>query len=152
MAYSILMKNHNYSIHQTDWKQSKHALSIIRRTVFIDEQRVPESLEWDQFDELSIHLLAIDIHTQAIGCARLLPDGHIGRMAVLPSWRGHGVGSALLHAATQLAQQQGHHKVQLDAQVHAIPFYQRAGFTPFGDEFMDAGIPHRHMQLIFNPS
>jgi predicted GNAT family N-acyltransferase len=83
-----------------------------------------------------------------IGCARLLPDGHVGRMAVLRPWRGRGVGRALLQAALARAALAGFTVVRLNAQVHALDFYRREGFEAFGDVFSDAGIPHRAMQRV----
>ena len=103
MDYSISMMNSSYTIQQTCWENAQLELSDIRRKVFIEEQQVPEELEWDEFDHDSIHLLALNQQHQAIGCLRLLPDGHLGRMAVLAEWRGHGIGMALLHRAIEVA-------------------------------------------------
>lgn len=119
---------------------------MIREQVFIREQHVPVELEWDGEDESAMHLLAEDAAGQAIGTARLLPDGHIGRVAVLAAWRGRGVGNALMRRMLQLAKNNGHREVFLDAQVDAIDFYLGLGFAVEGEVFMDAGIPHRHMQ------
>ncbi|HET9463555.1 MAG TPA: GNAT family N-acetyltransferase, partial [Thiobacillus sp.] len=91
-------------------------------------------------------LLAVDDQGRAIGCARLLPDGHIGRMAVLPAWRGRGVGRALLAAAQNAAQARGHAVLRLSAQTHAAAFYARAGFVAVGDDYEEAGIAHVAMQ------
>lgn len=130
----------------SDWAHERERLSSVRRAVFIDEQGVPEAMEWDADDAGSLHLLAVDGAGQPIGCARLLPDGHIGRMAVLPAWRGRGVGRALLAAAMSAAQARGHTTLRLSAQTHAAGFYVRAGFVAVGDEYDEAGIPHRAMQ------
>lgn len=132
----------DFSIHETDWAHDSAALSAVRRTVFIDEQNVPEALEWDEHDVTSVHLLVQTNDGVPIGCARLLPDGHIGRMAVLPAWRGHGVGCALLEAVLKMAQQHGHRTVKLSAQTHAAGFYAAAGFVVEGDGYEEAGIPH----------
>ena len=137
----------HFTIQVVDWQSAKRELSKIRRKVFIEEQQVPEELEWDEFDASSSHLLAIDAQQNPIGCARLLSDGHIGRMAVLLDWRGNGVGNALLQHSVALARRRGYEHAILDAQCHAIPFYQRAGFIITSDQFIDAGIPHRTMQL-----
>jgi len=80
-----------------------------------------------------------------IGCGRLLPNGYIGRVAVLSDWRGQGVGAAILTRLIALAQERGHKRVLLNAQTRAIPFYARLGFAPTGDEFIEAGIPHQTM-------
>ena len=133
----------------TDWAHEQTRLSRIRRTVFIDEQGVPEAMEWDADDAGAVHLLAVNGQGEAIGCARLLPDGHVGRMAVLPTWRGQGVGRALLAAVLEAAQERGHCMLRLSAQTHAAGFYERAGFVAVGDEYEEAGIPHVAMQKTF---
>lgn len=129
------------------WAQGRAELESLRRRVFIEEQRVPEELEWDGLDAAAQHFLARDADGRAIGCARLLAGGRIGRMAVLPSWRRRGVGSALLQAAIAACRQRGEEQVTLSAQVAAIPFYEKAGFRVCGDVYPDAGIPHRDMLL-----
>ena len=136
----------DYSILLTDWAHEQARLSRVRRAVFIDEQGVPEDMEWDADDAGALHLLAVDGMGQAIGCARLLPDGHIGRMAVLAAWRKRGVGHALLAAALGAAQVRGHTTLRLSAQTHAAAFYARAGFVAVGGEYAEAGIPHVAMQ------
>ncbi len=121
-------------------------IRAVRERVFIQEQHVPETLEWDGLDETATHVVAQDKHVQVIGTARLLRDGHIGRMAVLPAWRHQGVGSAMLKQLLVIAEQWKLAKVFLHAQTSATGFYERHGFYPLGDEFMDAGIPHRFME------
>lgn len=134
----------------TDWHGDRQRLSQIRRKVFIEEQGVPEELEWDDDDAGAIHLLAVDADGTPIGCARLLPDGHIGRMAVLQAWRGRGVGKALLQRALELARAEGHASVRLSAQTHAAGFYRRHGFIAEGDGYLEAGIPHLAMKISFD--
>lgn len=141
----------SFSIAPVRWQDAGDELSAIRRQVFIEEQAVPESLEWDGLDETAQHLLARDSTGQPIGCARLLPSGRIGRMAVLPQWRGHGVGRQMLQALLEIARSEGWREACLSAQVHAIPFYQQAGFEAYGPTYDDAGIPHRDMRLTLNP-
>lgn len=136
-----------FSIRQASWQQDHAAISGVRRQVFINEQGVPEELEWDGLDEEALHLIAEDAEGKTIATARMLADGHIGRVAVVASWRRQGVGKALMQELLNMASQQGHDKVFLDAQLEAIGFYQRLGFTANGVIFMDAGIPHRHMSL-----
>lgn len=131
-----------YSILLTDWAHEQARLSRVRRAVFIDEQGVPEDMEWDADDAGAVHFLAVDGNGQAIGCARLLPDGHLGRMAVLPAWRGRGVGRALLAAVLSAAQRRGYITLRLSAQTHAAAFYAREGFVAVGREYEEAGIPH----------
>ena len=121
----------------------------LRRVVFIEEQGVPEADEIDDKDDNAIHLLAtIDGHPA--GSARLLlsgTTGKIGRVCVLPAHRGIGLGAALIRAALTELRAQGMTTAKLGSQTHAIPFYERLGFTPSGPEYMDAGIPHRDMTL-----
>ncbi len=136
-----------FSIRDADWDRDRAALTAVRRAVFMEEQGVSAELEWDGLDDGARHFLALDGAGHPIGTARLLPDGHIGRMAVLASWRGQGIGGALLRRAVDAAREQGFTAVELAAQTHAIGFYQRLGFSAYGPEFMDAGIAHRSMRL-----
>lgn len=137
-----------YTIQHATWLKDRAALRDIRERVFMQEQHVPAELEWDVEDEKAFHLLAFDSENKPIACVRLLQDGHIGRMAVLPAWRGQGIGSALLCSVIEAAREQGLGSVFLDAQTHALGFYQQQGFIAEGEPFMDAGIPHRRMYKI----
>lgn len=134
-----------FHVRAAHWPADEPALAWVRRVVFIDEQQVPEHEEWDGADGTACHWLALDPAGAPLGTARLLPDGRIGRMAVVAQARGTGVGAALLQAALQAALARGDRLIWLDAQVHAIPFYGRAGFEAEGPEFLDAGIRHRRM-------
>ena len=139
----------SFAIRHVDWAAGREALRAVRRAVFIVEQAIPEDLEWDEFDAICPHALVEDDSGSPIGCGRLLPDGYIGRLAVLPAWRGRGVGSALLLDLMALARTRGHTRVLLKAQTQAMPFYARHGFAVLGDEFLEAGIPHRAMARTF---
>ena len=132
-----------------DWPAMRARAGQVRYRVFVEEQKVPAEIELDEFDPVSVHALAFDAGGRALGTGRLLPDGHIGRMAVLREARGAGVGSALLRALMKAARARGDREVMLSAQTHAIPFYERFGFAVEGDEYDDAGIPHRMMRLVF---
>ena len=133
-------------IEQGSWEQLGEAAGDIRYRVFVIEQQVPIEEEWDGLDPDCLHILAWH-GSKALGTARLLPDGHIGRVAVLAEARGLGIGVALMQATIEAARSHGHAHVELAAQTHALPFYERLGFIAFGDEFIDAGIPHRNMRL-----
>lgn len=135
----------DFAVAQGDWSALGAEAGPIRERVFVHEQQVPLELEWDEFDAVSHHVLARDATGRPIGTGRLLPDGHIGRMAVLPDWRGRGVGRALLDRLMELAAQAGQAELALHAQTHACGFYRAAGFVEEGPEFMEAGIPHRLM-------
>ncbi len=113
---------------------------------FAREQGVPLELELDEHDPRCDHALAFAADGAAVGTGRLLPDGHVGRMAVLSEWRGQGVGALLLQILVEQARQRGHAHVRLNAQCYATGFYRRYGFEVTGPEFMDAGIPHVAMQ------
>jgi len=136
-----------YNLIHTSWKKHHKELSAIRRIVFIEEQHVPEELEWDEFDETSHHVLALDNNNTAIGCGRIKPDGQIGRMAVLKDWRNKGVGNAILETLLNRAKESGLNEIYLHAQLTAIEFYEKSGFIVNSNEFMDAGIPHKTMSL-----
>lgn len=134
----------NISVRRAYWAVDRDILKAIREKVFVREQGVPVELEWDEFDEQSQHVVAI-ADELPIGTGRLLPDGHIGRMAVLRRWRGQGTGSAILVRLVEIARTLGLRRVLLNAQVQALPFYAAHGFQAEGGEFLDAGIPHRRM-------
>lgn len=127
-----------------DWHRDNADLRRIREAVFMAEQAVPPELEWDSDDADAVHFLAHE-GDFAIGTARLLPDGHIGRVAVLKDWRGLKVGDALMRAAITEAERRGLHQQALSAQVHATAFYERLGFKVVSAEFLEAGIPHVDM-------
>lgn len=123
----------------------------LRRIVFIEEQGVSEADELDDLDGQAIHLLAT-VDGQPMGSARLLTYGNvgkIGRVCVLKSARGTGLGAALMRAAVDhFRTMPGITKAKLGAQTHALGFYERLGFVAEGPEYMDAGIPHRDMVLV----
>lgn len=128
------------------WDKALGDARPIRMTVFVEEQRVPVEIEWDDHDEKSLHALAYDNKGRAVATGRLLPDGHIGRMAVLKEWRGKGVGGAILERLVAVAKGRGDREIELFAQTHALEFYRRYGFTESGPIFEEAGIPHQAMR------
>jgi predicted GNAT family N-acyltransferase len=140
----------DFTIHPVTWHDAEPLLRSVREAVFMREQGVPAELEWDGLDESSHHVLALSSHGQAIGCGRILPNAHIGRIAVLKEWRGRKVGTALLEGLLAYASDKHYPEVDIDAQVQALPFYERFGFVAEGEVFMDAGIPHRKMRLKLN--
>ena len=132
------------SVRVADWQKDNADLRRIREKVFIAEQAVPPELEWDTEDAQAVHFLAYE-GDYAIGTARLLPDGQIGRVSVLKDWRGLNVGDALLAAVIAEAERRGLHEQRQSAQVQATPFYERHGFRILSEEYLDAGIPHVDM-------
>ncbi len=121
----------------------------IRRIVFVEEQNVPLDEERDAYDEIARHFLATGDGVAA-GTARVTLKDHgatakISRVAVLRSARGLGIGAALMkHIENTVTARQ----FLLDAQTHALPFYRQLGYAAHGDEFIEAGIAHRHMQKL----
>jgi predicted GNAT family N-acyltransferase len=128
------------------WADARTAAQCIREAVFVAEQGVPREIELDDWDERCEHALAYDASGRPVGTGRLLPDGHIGRMAVLRESRGQGVGGEVLEALIERARERGMRCVALNAQTHAAPFYARYGFIVAGETFMEAGIPHVAME------
>ena len=141
------MTEPRFEIREADWETDRDLLRQLRETVFVIEQGVPLELEWDGLDSKAIHLLAVAANGTPVGTARLLTDGHIGRMAVLADWRRQGIGSALLQRLLEISSERQLPPPFLNAQTRAVEFYRRFGFEVEGDEFMDAGIPHRRMVL-----
>ena len=132
---------------QVPWSSHADRLRQVRERVFIEEQAVPRDEEWDGLDDSATHFLALNSAGQPLGCARLLPDGRIGRMAVLKEHRGTGLGRRLLQAAIDEGIRQRMLRVSLHAQLQAAGFYRKAGFVAQGPEFTEAGIPHVAMTL-----
>ena len=136
------------------WQLAPESIRDIRQRVFIDEQKVPPELEWDDTDEIADHYLAVDRNNTPVATARLFSSleetGYIGRMAVLPEYRGKGVGEALLrHLLNESAGR--FQELRLSAQQHATGFYQRCGFHICSEPYDDAGIPHLDMRCLAPP-
>ena len=148
------MRLQEFSVAIAEWSRERDRLALleIRQQVFIVEQGVPEARERDGLDDGCWHLLACDEAGRPIGCGRLTAEHKIGRMAVLSDWRGRGVGAALLRELIGRARALGWPQVSLAAQVGAIGFYERAGFSAHGEVFDDAGLAHRTMQLALPPA
>ena len=140
----------NLDILLVDWVKASKEAFFIRKTVFIDEQRVPEELELDADDLQAIHVLA-KIDGLSVGTARLVAiskdQAQIGRMAVLDQYRGQGIGRQILEKLIQLAQEKDFTGLFMHSQVNAIPFYEKAGFQVCSAPYLDAGIWHVDMQL-----
>lgn len=128
------------------WQDDREEIQGVRRRVFIEEQRVPEADEWDAADPVAHHVIALDGKRDAVGTGRLAPGGKIGRVAVLPQYRGTGAGVAIMHRLMDLAAERGFQEVYLNAQTSARGFYERLGFRTDGPEFDEVGIPHQRMR------
>jgi predicted GNAT family N-acyltransferase len=123
-------------------------IETIRICVFVEEQGVDKALDFDGRDEAAIHVL-VNQQGKNIATARMLDDGHIGRIAVLKDYRGLGAGSAALMAMLEEARRRGFKRVYLGAQMQAKGFYLKKGFAVCGDIFMEAGIKHVEMEYYF---
>lgn len=127
-------------------KEFNDALSI-RRTVFIDEQNVPEDEEIDQHEEDAVHFVLYK-ENAPIGAGRFrVVDGYgkVERICVLEEMRKTGAGKQIMTGIEDFARKQQIRKLKLNAQTHAIPFYAGLGYEIISEEFMDAGIPHKTM-------
>jgi predicted GNAT family N-acyltransferase len=155
-----------FRVEPASWQHDQADLRAVREQVFIVEQAIPAEEEWDVFDERARHVIARDDAGRPIGTGRLLPPrpasgdedppvaatpASIGRMAVLPEWRGHGVGAAIMRVLLEQARALGYPEIELHAQTHAIPFYATLGFEAYGEEFDECGIPHRMMRRALDP-
>jgi predicted GNAT family N-acyltransferase len=123
----------------------------IRRDVFIAGQGVPVELERDALDSVAVHVLArrdgVPVATGRL-VARDDGVGILGRLAVVESERGTGVGAAVVRALEQSGRELGLERIELHAQTHALSFYQRLGYEPYGDEYVEAGIEHVSMDKV----
>ena len=135
-----------FTVRTVEWLEQREALRAVRYTVFVQEQKVPEEMEWDEADGAARHVLAVAENGTPIGTGRLSQDCRIGRMAVLAPWRKRGVGQAILRALLEIARERGCGVVVLHAQTHALGFYACSGFSAVGAEFEEAGIAHRVMK------
>lgn len=139
-----------FSVSLVCWHDGEPLLRSVRETVFIREQGISPELEWDGQDEACRHALVLSAHGEAIGCGRMRDDGHIGRIAVLSSWRKQKVGTAIMEALLAYAKAHDYRRVDVDAQTYAVPFYHGFDFVESGEVFLDAGLPHIKMYLNFD--
>lgn len=137
----------NITIKIADFNKDFSNIEKIRTDVFINEQKVPYELEWDEHDKDSIHILAY-YKSKPVATARLLKDGHIGRMAVLKDYRNQHIGENMLKFLLDIANKNSINTIELSAQEHAIEFYKKYGFSVISDVYMDAGIPHYDMKYL----
>lgn len=148
------MSDPEWRIVRVGWRDDQASLCAIRQRVFVEEQGVPEDLEWEGDDEQCEHFLAIHQQAGAVGCARLRPDGRraqIGRLAVLPAYRRLGIGRAMLEKVDRCGIERGYDELYLHAQTYAQPLYESLGYLASGAEFQEAGIAHRLMTRRIEP-
>ena len=140
----------SFRIETTRYDQHQTCIQWVRRKVFIEEQGIDPALEWDVHDAEATFAVALNAQNEVIGTGRLLHNGKIGRMAVLPAYRRQGIASALLQHLLRLAKQQGHQHVVLSAQQSVMALYLKHGFEPVGPPHEEVGIPHQTMQCEIN--
>jgi YbgC/YbaW family acyl-CoA thioester hydrolase len=133
------------------WSELGPDAQRLRTAVFVEEQRIPKELEWDEADQHALHAVAYNRLGRPVATGRLLPHepgvARIGRMAVERSLRGTRLGRDVLHALMASARERGDTEVMLHAQESAGAFYARLGYTPRGEAFEEAGIPHQEMVI-----
>ena len=136
-------------LHLGSWQDLQKLASPLRTEVFVDEQKVPAEMEWDEADHTALHAVAVNRMGMALATGRLLVHApgvaRIGRMAVKKPMRGSDLGARVLHALMDAARARGDRQVVLHAQCSAEGFYKRAGFAPHGEVFEEAGIAHIEM-------
>ncbi len=133
-------------IRSGSWDELQNDAKLIREQVFIQEQHIPVEEEWDAQDAVALHFVVYD-QNQPIATARLLQNNSIGRVAVLKSHRGLGIGKLLMQAIIEQAKSEQREFLKLSSQVYAIQFYAGLGFQVQGDEYLDCGIAHIDMYL-----
>ena len=135
------------TVTETTWEKDQVAIKSVRVPVFVEEQEVPYEIDFDDFDAGAVHWLAYDGDLIPIGTARMLEDGHFGRMAVLKWSRKQGVGREIMLAAIEYAAAEGLKTIFLHAQLAAIAFYHALGFYSYGEVFKTADMDHIAMRL-----
>ena len=141
-----MLDDKNLKIVSGSWDDLAQDARVIREAVFIQEQQIAPEDEWDAEDTISTHFVAY-LQDQPVATARLLKNHSIGRVAVLQSARGTGIGQNIMQAVIDQAKAEQRKFVKLSSQVHAIGFYQNLGFDVQGEEYLDCGIPHIDMYL-----
>ena len=133
------------------WEELGEGARAVRFTVFVGEQGIPPEVEIDDMDAQCVHALVRDGKGAPLATGRLMPDGRIGRMAVLAPWRGKGLGRLVLDALVGAARERGDARAFLHAQVDAVGFYERAGFACEGERYLEQGIWHQSMARALAP-
>ena len=155
------MSTRAYVVRVAEDPADQEACFAVRKEVFVGEQGVPEDIEYDAYDAVALHVLAVREDGVPLGTGRLLYGeaaagktggdvsvGSLGRLAVTQAARGLGVGAALVRAIEEAARALGLAAVDLHAQTQALGFYERLGYVAYGSEFPDAGIAHRAMRRV----
>lgn len=139
------MSESDFHLQIVNWQSHEPELRDIRTQVFIQEQKVPVQLEWDEEDKTCIHILVSNKVGKAVATGRILNNGQIGRMAVVKAYRRQGIGKLILKTLLKQAHLLNLESVFLNAQIDAVEFYKPFGFSETGSRFNDAGIQHIRM-------
>ncbi|MEP4892073.1 MAG: GNAT family N-acetyltransferase [Aliiglaciecola sp.] len=133
------------TVQNVDWEKAKHTLSRLREKVFVYEWRIPRECEFDQQDMHAVHVLVLDKEKQEIATGRLTTRGEIGRVAVVPKFRGPEVYRTLFAALVDNANRLGLQQVYVQCDLEGVEYYKNQGFNPVGPVYMDAGIARQKM-------
>ncbi|MFC1603925.1 GNAT family N-acetyltransferase [Planctomycetota bacterium] len=136
----------DFDIAIVSWYDKQAELTSVRRAVFIEEQNVPESIDFDGSDPDFVHVLASDKNGRPVGTARINRKGRIGRMAVLKDYRRQGIGRKMIQALMDYGRKNSITDFHVSSQVTAVEFYRKMDFEPSGEEFLEAGIKHINMR------
>jgi len=134
-------------IAMVNFSEKQAEITSVRRAVFVEEQNVPENIDFDGSDTDFIHVLATDKNGRPVGTARINHKGRIGRMAVLKNYRRQGIGRKMIQALMDYGRKNSITDFHVSSQITAVGFYKKMGFEPFGEEFLEAGIKHIKMKL-----
>ncbi len=137
----------DFTIAIVSFSDRQAEITSVRRAVFVEEQNVPESIDFDGSDTDFIHVLATDKNGRPVGTARINRKGKIGRMAVLKNYRWRGIGRKMIQELMDYGRKNSITDFHLSSQVTAVGFYKKMGFEPYGEEFLEAGITHINMKL-----
>jgi predicted GNAT family N-acyltransferase len=147
------LADESFTVRRAELPDDWPAVAAIRTRVFVEEQRCPPDEEFDRHEAVSRHFLGL-AGGRPVAAARwrevstpVGPAAKLERFAVLPGHRGRGRGAALVRHLLADAGAAGHRRFVLHAQAHLEDFYRRLGFTPTGERFEEAGIPHLKMVL-----
>jgi predicted GNAT family N-acyltransferase len=135
-----------FRIELKSWEEARTTAGPIRHTIFFEEKNPPPGIELDELDPQCVHALAFDESGSAVGTGRLLPDGQIGRLAVLKDWRRRGVGAALVAALVEEARKRKYAEVTISAPLQSAEFYRGLGFTGEGKVVKEAGVLQQKMR------
>jgi predicted GNAT family N-acyltransferase len=134
-----------FRVENVDWENEKNRLRKLRERVFVYEWRIPKEYEFDQYDGESDHVLVLDKNDLEVATGRLTPQGEIGRIAVIPEFRGPEIYQTLFHALLHIAKMKDLKDVSVQCDLDGVQYYEKQGFKAIGAVYMDAGIPRQRM-------